>query len=58
MIKFIKGVFIALFSFSVSLACVARVTDYAKCIVLYSELCLARPTPIDLNPNKLIIIHL
>ena len=45
MFSLIKQVFIALLSFSSSLA--------TKCISLNDELCMIRPTIIDLNPVKL-----
>ena len=40
-----KQVFIAVFSFSGSLA--------TKCVCLSNETCMARPTLIDLNPSEL-----
>ena len=45
MFSLIKQVFIALLSFSSSLA--------TKCISLNDELCMIRPTIIDLNPVEL-----
>ena len=45
MFSLIKEVFIALLSFSSSLA--------TKCISLNDELCMIRPTLIDLNPVEL-----
>ena len=45
MLRFIKQVFIALLSFSGSLA--------IKCISLIKEPCLARPNLIDLNPDEI-----
>ena len=45
MFRLIKQVFIALLSFSGFLA--------TKCVSLNSELCVIRPTLIDLNPIKL-----
>ena len=45
--------FITLLSFSISLACIAKVSDYVKCMSLNNEPCIARPTFIDLNSNEL-----
>ena len=45
MLRFIKQVFIALLSFSGSLA--------TKCISLIKEPCLTRPYLIDLNPDEI-----
>ena len=53
MFKFIKQAFIVLLSFSESLAFVVKVSDHTKCISLNNELCLAKPTFIDLNSNEL-----
>ena len=53
MFKFIKQVFIALLSFSASIARIASVPDCAKYISLNNEPCLARPILINLNSNEL-----
>ena len=45
MFSLIKQVFIVLLSFSVSLA--------TKCMFLNDELCIVRPTLIDMNPVEL-----
>ena len=50
---FITKVYITSMSFSVSLACVAKVSDRTKCISLNDQPCLARSTLVDLNSNKL-----
>ena len=47
----IKQAFIALLSFSSSLACVANVQT--KFISLNNEPCMVRPTLLDLNPVEL-----
>ena len=48
MFHLIKQVFIVLLSFSSSLA-----HDQTKCLLLNDELCMVRPTLIDLNPVEL-----
>ena len=45
MFSLIKQAFIILLSFSESLAC-----DQTKCPFLNDELCMVKPTLIDLNP--------
>ena len=47
------GVFIVLLDFSKSLA-----RDRRKCLFLNDELCMVRPTLINMNPNGLNIIHI
>ena len=42
--------FIVLFSFSNSLSCVAKVSDWPECLSLINEQSRVRPTLIDLNP--------
>ena len=51
MFSLIKQGFIELFSFSESLACVAKVSDRTKCLFLSDEL--HGPTLVDLNPVEL-----
>ena len=53
MLKFKKQDFIALLSFSGSLARVAKISNRTKYISLNNEPCLARTTVIEINPNKL-----
>ena len=43
------SLFIALLSFSESLASVAKVSDQTKCLFLNNEPCMVRPTLFDLN---------
>ena len=52
LLKFIKQTSNALSSFSGSLAHTVKISDHTKCISLSKELCLARPTLIDLNSNE------
>ena len=52
MIKFIKQIFIALLSFTESLACIAKFHKLAKSISQNNEPCLARQPLINLNSNK------
>ena len=47
------SLFIVLFSFSSSLAGIAKVSDRTKCLFLYDEPCMVRPTLINLNPVEL-----
>ena len=47
------SLFIVLLSFSSSLARVAKIADRTKCLFLSDELCIVRPTLIDLNPVEL-----
>ena len=49
MFKFIKRAFIAILSFSGSLARVTKVSDRRKCMSLNNETCLARPNLIDVT---------
>ena len=51
MFSFIKQVFIVLFSFSSSLASVAKART--KCLYLNDKQCMVRSTLIDLNPIEL-----
>ena len=53
MFNFIKQAFIAVLSFSESLARTVEVFDRTKCIFLNNGLCLARATLMKLNRNKL-----
>ena len=53
MFEFIKKVFITLLNFTRSLACVANVSDCAKCISLSNPPSLARRTFIHLNLEEL-----
>ena len=53
MFSLIKQVFIVLFSFSNSLACIARISDRTTYMSLNDEPYMARPTLIDLNPMKI-----
>ena len=50
MFSLIKQVFIVLLSFSESLAVVTKVSDRTKYLSFNDELCIVRPTLIDLNP--------
>ena len=52
MIKFVKQIFIALLSFSESLACIAKFHELAKRISQNNEPCLARQPLVNLNSNK------
>ena len=45
--------FIVLLSFSSSLACIAKVSDWTKCLSLNDEPCIVRPILIDFNPFEL-----
>ena len=45
--------FFILLSFSSSLACVAKVSDWKKCVSLNDEPRMVRPTLIDLSPVEL-----
>ena len=47
------SLFIVLLSFSESLAYVAKVSYRTKCHFLNDELCMVRPTLIDINPVEL-----
>ena len=48
MLKPIKKPFIALLSFSGSIAHITKVSDYTKCLSWNSKLCIARPKVINL----------
>ena len=50
MFSLIKQMFIVLLSFSESLAGVTKVSDRIKYLSFNGELCIVRPTLIDLNP--------
>ena len=52
-LKTIKEAYIALLSFSGSIARAAKVTGYAKCMFLNNELCIARSKLIDSNLEEL-----
>ena len=45
--------FIALLSFSGSLACIAKVSDQTKCLSINDEPCMVSPTLINLNSVEL-----
>ena len=45
--------FTVLLSFSSSFTCIAKVSDWTKCLSLNDELCMVRPNFIDLNPIEL-----
>ena len=53
MFKFTKKAFIAVLSFSGSLARVTKVSNHKKRISVNNELCLTRPTLFDLNSVEL-----
>ena len=50
--RLIKQLFIALLSFSESLANMVNVSDFVTCISLNNQLCMSRPTPINFIPNQ------
>ena len=50
--RLIKQVFIALLSFSGSLAGIANVSNLTTCISLNNQPCMTRPTLIDLNRDE------
>ena len=49
MFVFMKNMFIGLLSFNGSLASMNNVSSHTACISLNNQLCVARPTFIDLN---------
>ena len=53
MFSLIKQVFIALLSFSGSLACIAKVSEQTICLSLNDEPCMVNPTLINLNSVEL-----
>ena len=52
-LKTIKEAYIALLSFSGSIARAAKVTGYTKCMFLNNELCIARSKLIDSNLEEI-----
>ena len=54
MFRVIKQVFIALLGFSGSLASIANVSNFTRCMSLNNQPCMTRPTLIDLNPDECI----
>ena len=52
MFRLIKQIFIALLTFSGSLASTVYVSNHTKCISLYNQPCMTGLTIIDLNPDK------
>ena len=52
MFRLIKKVFNALLIFSGSLASMANVSNYTKCLSLNNQSCMTRPTLIDFNPDE------
>ena len=53
MLSLIKQEFVVLLSFSQSLACIAKVSNRTKYLVLNDVTYLVRPTLIDMNPVEL-----
>ena len=49
---FLKKLFLGLLNFRESLTNMDNVSSLAICISLNNQLCMARPTLIDLNPDK------
>ena len=52
MFRLIKQGFIALLSFSESIASMANVSNFITCISLNNQPCMTRPTVIDLNLDE------
>ena len=52
MSRLIKQILIRMLSFSRSLASMVNGSDHTKCISLNNQPCMARPTLINLNPDK------
>ena len=52
MFRLIKEAFMALLSFSGSLASMVHVSNFTTCLSLSDQQCMTRPTLIDLNADK------